>query len=119
MDDLLRVRNLQHTAPMLDSLGVEVPSDLRFIYVEDLMEEGISYAEAIKLQGYPSSGAIRPSYPSTSELRTLPVKIHGRFGAIRSRPWRGRRAQPAQSNALKLRVLVLHPAGTNPFRPQH
>ena len=84
---------------MLDSLGIEVPSDLRFIYVEDLIEEGISYVEAIKLlQGYQSSGAIRPFYPITSELRALPVKIHGRFGAIRSRPWRGRRAQPAQSD---------------------
>ena len=55
ISDLLRLRNLQHIAPMLDSLGVEVPSDLRFIYVEDLIEEGISYVEAIKLlQGYQS-----------------------------------------------------------------
>ena len=31
----------------------------------------------------------------------MPVKIHDGFGAIGSRPWRGRRAQPVQSNTLE------------------
>ena len=86
VDDLLRWRNLQHIAPMLDNLGAEVPSDLRLVHVEDLMEAGVSCVEAIKLlQGYPSSGAIRPFYPSTSELRALSVKTHGRFGKTMAR----------------------------------
>ena len=77
INDLLRLRDLQHPAPMPDRLGVDTPADLRFIYAEDLMEDGITFTEAIKLlQGYQSSGAVRPFISSPGIIRALPVRVH-------------------------------------------
>ena len=71
---------------MLDSLGVDTPADLRFIYAEDLVEDGITYAEAL--------------ISSPAVVRALPVRVHGRYGAIRSRPLQGRRPEPIQREPI-------------------
>ena len=99
---------------MLDSLGIDTPADLRFIYAEDLMEDGITYEEAIKLlQGYQSSGAVRPFISSPAIIRALPVRVHGRFGAIRSRPLQSRRPEPTQSEPIS--SITLNWSKPRPF----
>ena len=84
------------TSSLSIELGVSKPSELEVIYMEDLLEEGVSYEDAaILLQGYQSSGAARPFYPGNSEYKTLLVKHQERIGTVAPKSKRGRRAQPA------------------------
>ena len=57
---------------------------------------------------------------SNNLSKRIPPRVSIQSDAIRSRPWRGRRARsPFSLTTLKLRVLALHPAGMNLLRPQH
>ena len=56
---LLTARSLQHLAQVLDILGVGKAGDLNYISVEDLMEEGVTNSDALRLlQGFETFGAV-------------------------------------------------------------
>ena len=94
---VLTARDLEHLAPVLRVLGVNKVVELNCIYMEDLLEEGVTRSDAYKLlQGFPTFGAIRPFHPTSPEQRALPLRFHGRLGAIGPRYGRRRRAQPHQ-----------------------
>ncbi|CAE7819778.1 GIP [Symbiodinium sp. CCMP2592] len=70
----------------LMALGVEVASDLSFLYTEDLVENGIPFEDARRImQGIHPTGTVRPDNPNLCSLTTGEVQLLDR--QHRKLPW--------------------------------
>ena len=84
--DYLRVRGASDAYHRLRGLGIEVPNDLQFLYLEDLLESGFSRVVAERvMRGIHPPGTRRPDNPQLSSLTTGEVRILDR--GQRPIPW--------------------------------
>ena len=84
--DYLRVRGASDAYHRLRGLGIEVPNDLQFLYLEDLLESGFSRIVAERvMRGIHPPGTRRPDNPQLSSLTTGEVRILDR--GQRPIPW--------------------------------
>ena len=75
-------RDIQYIYPELRRLGVDEPEDLIYLFVEDLIELGLSPWEAERVMfGVHPPGTRRPDNPNNCGLRTGEVPLRG-FGAL-------------------------------------
>eukprot|EP00439_Symbiodinium_sp_Y106_P022102 s6340_g2.t1 len=86
MYQFLVERGVEWTFRRLEVLGVESPADLYFLYVEDLIEFGLSEEDARKVMfGIHPEGMLRPDNPNGISLRTGEVRLIDR--GQRQLPW--------------------------------
>ena len=79
LDLFLWERDVQRLLPELRRLGIEEPEDLVYIFVEDLIEFGLSKWEAERVMfGVHPSGTRRPDNPDVCGTRTGEVRLYDR-----------------------------------------
>ncbi|CAE7817431.1 GIP [Symbiodinium sp. CCMP2592] len=84
--DYLTVRGAHQAYRQLRALGIEVPNDLQFLFVEDLIEHGIPEWLATRImQGIHPPGTRRPDNPQNSSLTTGEVRVFDKTN--RQIPW--------------------------------
>ena len=90
-------RDIEYMLPELQRLGVEEPEDLIYLYEEDLLEFGMSRAQAARvLFGVHPPGTRRPDNPNNSGLKTGEVRLFDREG--QQIPWVFQNRTLAQSS---------------------
>ena len=84
--DYLRVRGAGQAYDRLRALGIQVPNDLQFLFVEDLLEYGFSELLAKRVMlGIHPPGTRRPDNPQNSSLTTGEVRLFDKTN--RQIPW--------------------------------
>ena len=86
LEEFLRERGVDCELERLGIIGVQEAVDLQFLYVEDLIEEGIPEISARRIMfGIHPEGTVRPDEPSNCALRTGEVRLYDR--SQRQIPW--------------------------------
>ncbi|CAE7775417.1 RE1 [Symbiodinium sp. CCMP2592] len=77
--EFLQEREVSNRQAQLEFMGVESPADLYYLYVEDLVEMGISLEDSYRImRGVHPEGTVRPDNPNMISLTTGEVCLFGR-----------------------------------------
>ncbi|CAE7383647.1 Papd4 [Symbiodinium necroappetens] len=80
LEEFLKERCVDCELERLGIIGVQEAVDLQFLYVEDLIEEGIPEISARRIMfGIHPEGTVRPDEPSNCALRTGEVRLYDRI----------------------------------------